>query len=120
MSREMKRLLSNVIRYDLCGGFIFALIVSLLVNLQIASIFFMGVLVALINFFISGKILEYSLVRNKRLLIIISYFIRITVIVCLALPFMYNLEKLIAYVAGYIFHFIFLTFYWLKNEKGSD
>ncbi|ATD55929.1 hypothetical protein [Clostridium chauvoei] len=120
MSREMNNLLSKMIKCDLVGGIISALIVSLLVNLQIASIFFMGVLVALINFIVSGKILEYSLIRNKRLLIICSYFIKIMVIVCLALPFMYNLQKLIAYVGGYIIHFVFLTGYWLKNEKGSD
>lgn len=120
MSREMNNLLRKMIKCDLVGGLISALIVSLLVNLQIASIFFMGILVALVNFLVSGIILEYSLIRDKKLLIIMSYFIKIIVIVCLALPFMYNLQKLIAYVGGYISHFILLTFYWLKNEKGSD
>lgn len=120
MSREMNKLISGMIKYDFYGGFIFALIVSLSINLQIASIFLMGVLVALINFSASGILLEYSVMRNKRLLLIISYLVRITAIVCLALPFMYNLQKLIAYIIGYIMHFLFLTVYWLKNEKGSD
>ena len=50
----------------------------------------------------------------------ISGLIRILIIVGIAVPFMGKLINLIAYITGYISHFVFLTIYWVKSEKGSD
>jgi ATP synthase protein I len=120
MSREMKALIKSMIKYDLIGGVIFALIISLPFSFELASIFYLGVLIALINFILSGIILEYSIKRKGKVLLILSYTIRIIIILAIATLFITNLHKILAYILGYISHFILLTIYWLRKEKGSD
>lgn len=120
MSKEMKRLIKDIIRYDLIFGFIFSLILSLFLTFKFGAIFFLGILVASINFSASGVILEYCISKNKRLLISISYFIRIAIILIIASFFINNLKTIMAYIIGYIFHFVLLTIYWIRERKGSD
>lgn len=120
MSREMKALIKAMIKYDLIGGVIFALIISLPFSFKLASIFYLGVVVALVNFVSSGIILEYCIREKKKLLLILSYTIRIIIILAIATLFISNLHKILAYILGYISHFILLIIYWLRKEKGSD
>lgn len=120
MSKEMKRLLFNTARYDLYGGIIFSLILFSSINWTFATIYFLGLMVALINFIVSGKVLEYLLSSNKGILLPVSYTLRILIIILLAVPFFNNLYQLIAYLVGYLSHFLFLIFSWVKHEKGSD
>lgn len=41
MSREMKDIISKMIKYDLVAGFIFVLVLSFFFNLKVALIFFL-------------------------------------------------------------------------------
>lgn len=118
MSQEMKRLIQGVCKYDLILGFIFSIIVSMFLTLKIGAIFFLGILIALINFFASGLILEYCIFKNKKILLILSYFLRISIILIIALLFINNLNTLLAYILGYISHFVLLIIYTLiHNER---
>ena len=45
MSREMKRVICNMAKYDFIASFIFVLILSLIFNLKIAFIFLLGLMV---------------------------------------------------------------------------
>lgn len=120
MSREMKDIISKMLKYDLVAGFIFVLVLSFFFNLKVALIFFLGLIISLINTTINGLVIEYSLLREKMILLTLSYIFRIIVIVLIALPFLNNLIQLLAYISGYLAHFLFVTIYWLKKEKGSD
>ena len=121
MSKVVNKFLNEMIKYDLYGGFIISLILSVVVNTKFAIIYLIGVVVALVNFLISGKIMKNRLSRKKSgMLFQISYFIRIVAVVGLAVPFMSQLINLVAYVIGYLSHFVFITVYWIKSQKGSD
>lgn len=121
MSIEVNKFLSKMIKYDLYGGIIISLILSIAVSIKFSIIYFIGVIVSLVNFFISGKIMDNRLNKKKGgWLFPISYVIRIIIIVGVAMPFMIQLNNLIAYIIGYLSHFIFLAIYWIKSQKGSD
>ncbi|MDU5109019.1 MAG: ATP synthase subunit I [Clostridium sp.] len=120
MSREMKLVILKMIKYDLIAGFIFVLALSFSFNIKVALIFFLGLMVSLVNTIVSGIFIEYSLLKSKKLLLPLSYFIRIAVIVLVALPFLDNLIQLLSYISGYLAHFVFVVIYWVKNGKGSD
>ena len=120
MSREMNNIISKMIKYDLIAGFIFVLILSPVFNIKVALIFFLGLIVSLINTIANGLIIEYSFKNDKSILLAISYFIRIAIIILIALPFLNNLIQLLSYILGYVSHFVFVVFYWMKKGKGSD
>lgn len=120
MSREMNNIISKMIKYDLLAGFIFVLILSLFFNIKVALIFFLGLMVSLINTIANGLIIEHSFKKDKSTLLAISYFIRIAIIILIALPFLNNLIQLLSYILGYVSHFVFVVFYWMKKGKGSD
>ncbi|VYU20375.1 hypothetical protein [Clostridium tertium] len=120
MSREMKTVVLNMIKYDLIAGLIFVLALSFIFNIKVALIFFVGLIVSLINTILNGIFIEYSLLKDRKLLLPLSYFIRIAVIILIALPFLHNLIQLLSYISGYITHFLFVVIYWVKNGKGSD
>lgn len=116
----MKNIISNMVKYDLIAGFIFVLILYCFFNLKVALIFFLGLMISLINSTINGLVIEYSLVRDKKILLPLSYIFRIIAIVLIAIPFLNNLIQLLSYISGYLAHFLLVIIYWLKKEKGSD
>ena len=116
----MKNTISNMIKYDLIAGFIFVLILSLFFNLKVALIFFLGLMISLINTSVNGLVIEYSLLKDKKILLPLSYVFRIIAIILIALPFLNNLIQLLSYISGYLTHFLLVVIYWLKKEKGSD
>jgi len=120
MSREMKRVISSMVKYDFIAGFIFVLILSLIFNLKIAFIFLLGLIVSLINTSANGVIIEYAILKNKKIFLLLSYIFRIILIILIALPFIGDFIQIISYISGYICHLILVVIYWLRNEKGSD
>ena len=117
MSKEMNKTFKIMIKYDLIGGIIITIILWCLINYKIAFIFLLGLLVSLLNGIISGIILEYSLTKNKSIILSLSYFLRISLILIVSLPFIKNLNTIISYILGYTSHFGFLLIYWIKNWK---
>lgn len=121
MSKEVNKFLNGMIKYDLYGGIILSLILSILITTKFSIIYFVGIMVSLVNFLVSGKIIKNKLIEKKGgLLFQISYIIRILIVVGLAVPFMNQLINLIAYITGYLSHFVILIIYWVKSQKGSD
>lgn len=121
MNKQMNKFLNEMIKYDLYGGFILSLILSILVTTKFSIIYFLGIMISLVNFFIGGKIMEKRLQgKCGGMLFVISYFIRILIIIALTIPLMDQLINLIAYITGYLSHFVLLTICWVKSQKGSD
>ncbi|MBU5454340.1 hypothetical protein [Caproiciproducens sp. MSJ-32] len=117
MSKEMNNLFKIMIKYDLIGGFFLTTILSIVVNIKFSIIFLFGDLVSLINAVSSGILLEYALKKGKGVFLFITYIIRILIIVILAIPFLNNLMEIIAYILGYMLHFIFQVIYWINVRK---
>lgn len=121
MSREMNNLIRKMIKYDLIGGFISVLIISSIFNIKGALIFFLGLIVSLINAIVSGFILENSLQKGKGLLLPLSFLVRIGIILLIAFPFYSEFEEILFYILGYISHFLFLLIsIFDKNFKEGD
>lgn len=117
MSKEMNSIFKIMIKYDLVGGIILSIILYYFIDLEIIIIFLLGLLVSLINSLANGLILEYSLNNKKNVILLLSYFIRIILIITIAIPFIKYQDKIIAYILGYTAHFGFLSIYWLKKWK---
>ncbi|NLZ35724.1 MAG: hypothetical protein GX889_12660 [Clostridiales bacterium] len=117
MSKEMNNLFKIMTKYDLIGGLILTIILSIFVNIKFSIIFLLGDIVSLLNAILSGIILEYALKNNKSLFLFITYVLRILIIVILGIPFLNSLIELIAYILGYLVHFIFQIIYWIRMRK---
>lgn len=120
MSKEMNRIQKNGIKYDIFGGVIFSLMVFLITDLKCALVFLLGLAISLINFIISGRIIERLLIEKKSKFFTLTYILKIITVLVFAMPFIWELKTILAYMLGYISHFIFLMIYWIRNERGVE
>ena len=114
MSKEMNSIFKIMIKYDLVGGIISSGILCYFLELEILAIFLLGLLVSLINSLANGLILEYSLNNKKNVILLLSYFIRIILIITISIPFIKDQDKIIAYVLGYTAHIL------VKKMEGGN
>lgn len=117
MSKEMYSMFKTMIKYDLIGGLLVFVILYSFIKIEVLLVLFLGLIVSLINNLVNGIILEYSLKKQKPLILSLNYFIRISVILIIAIPFIENQNKILAYILGYTSHFGFLFIYWIKKWK---
>lgn len=123
MSKEVKLLTKSVIKYDLGIGIILSLLLFMIFGKGISIAFFTGIIIATINFGVSGFVLDRSLNTgnyNTKIVLPISFVVRIFFIAFIALLFVEKLSYLLSYLGGYISHFPILILYWTKTQKGSD
>ena len=121
MNRETKSLLKILIKDVILILAIINLILLVIGHAMLAFIFSSGLLVATINFILSGVMLEKTINSKKKIIKYVfplSYILRIITIIIIAYPFIYNIEKLLAYVLGFISFFVVLTITWLKMQRG--
>ena len=121
MNRETKSLLKILIKDVILILAIINLILLVIGHAMLAFIFPLGLLVATINFILSGVMLEKTINSKKKIIkydFPLSYILRIITIIIIAYPFIYNIEKLLAYVLGFISFFVVLTITWLKMQRG--
>ena len=121
MNRETKSLLKILIKDVILILAIINLILLVIVHAMLAFIFSLGLLVATINFILSGVMLEKTINSKKKIIKYVfplSYILRIITIIIIAYPFIYNIEKILAYVLGFISFFVVLTITWLKMQRG--
>ena len=121
MNRETKSLLKILIKDVILILAIINLILLVIGHAMLAFIFSLGLLVATINFILSGVMLEKTINSKKKIIkydFPLSYILRIITIIIIAYPFIYNIEKLLAYVLGFISFFVVLTITWLKMQRG--
>lgn len=120
MSKEMNKFIIAVLKYELVGTIIFSLILSILVDINFSLIIVYGLAISFLNFVSNSLITEYVLKKKKKgIFYPMTYFIRILITVVLAIPIIFSLKTVIAFILGYVSHFVFLTLYWIKSQKGS-
>lgn len=128
ISKDLNYTLKIVAKFD---GFIciFASLILLTFKWRVyIPLYVLGVLVALINFTVSGIVIEKSMFKLSKMsgiFILLSYVIRILIIAGIA-AWLCWVDKhfLMPYILGFISNFLALIYYATKiknlNEKGSD
>ncbi|MBM6860032.1 hypothetical protein H9X78_05920 [Clostridium saudiense] len=122
MSVEMKQMISSIIKYGSIFGISIFIIMLIIGEDKLAIIFSLGLAIAILNFILNGIILEKSISSKSKLMQIIfplSYIARISIIVIVALPFIYDLKMISTYMIGFITYFPILILSWNLSKGGS-
>lgn len=120
MCKEMNEFRKKIINYDLLVGLFMSLLIGLILTFKCAIIYYIGLVIAVINFKASSYLIERFSMTSKSFLIILGSFIRIVTIVLVAVPFISKLEWISSYLFGFTSHFIFMMIYCMVKKKGSD
>lgn len=121
MSREIKSLLMILIKNIILTLAIIIFSMFLIGHAILGLIFSLELLVATINFVLSGIIIEKAISNKRKFVKYIfpfSYILRVITVIIIAYPFIYNIEKLLAYILGFISFFIVLIITWVKMQRG--
>lgn len=121
MNNEVKVLLKMIVKNVIFILPIINFFMFLIGHARLAFIFSLGLLVATINFILSGIIIEKTINSKRKILnylFPLSYLLRIITIIVIAYPFIYSIKKLLFYMLGIISFFIVLIITWLKMQRG--
>lgn len=118
--KEIKKMVSAISKIDIILSSILAVIISIF-SIYYGIAFFMGSIVAIINFAVNAIVINRSFnsKRGSTILIQISYISRMAVIVGIAFLFRYNYKALLFYMAGLIFYQVAMFIYSKRKEKGK-
>lgn len=120
MCKDMNELRNKIIKYDLLVGLFMSLFIGLSLTFKCAIIYYLGIMIAIINFKISSILIEkLTITGNSFLLILISFF-RIIAVVSVALPFVGKIEWISIYLLGFTSHLIIMMIYCMLKKEGSD
>ena len=122
MSKEMNKLLKEIMKCDLATGLLMSLLIVLLSSFTNAIIYFVGICVSLCNFIGSGYVITKLTSTTKNKSGIISFlitFLRLGLVLICAVPFIYDVKKIAFYMFGFISHYLVLISYGLISRKGS-
>ena len=117
MSKEMNNIQSKSTQYDMICGLFLSLIILIFYSLIPALIFLPGVVVSLINFRLNAYFTEKWLL-SKGPWLAITTVLRIAVVVAIVIPFVNNIPFVVAYLSGFITHYVILICCTLTT-KGS-
>lgn len=120
MNKEVNKLLLQTAKYDLGSGLLVSLIIILISTFINAGIYMLGICVSLINFIASGYVIGKCLNKNKAWIIIPIFFMRMAFIIATVSPFVNNIQYVIYYMIGFIWHYVLLIVFRInENRKGS-
>jgi ATP synthase protein I len=119
INSEVKIMLSKVAFFDSIIGFVITSAIYFTYK-QYAWIFLIGLIIAVINFIISGIITEKVLIKNKAPGIFFMLIKSLRIFLICAVPFVfyrYNMQYVLVYILGFTSHFIALVLYSLFNKN---
>ena len=90
MSKEMNNLERKITKYDMLVGLFMSLIISLVFSFKPAIVFFLGVIVGMLNYLAISFSTKRWLHKNKILILIVI------------LPFIHNIILVLSYLVGII------------------
>ena len=123
MTEEVRNLLNNVAKYDILTGTIIAMILIIFREVFLSFTFFLGLLISLLNFIAASILIDRALNgtdERKKKLLPLTYMTRIAIVVLIALLFSNRLSNILAFLVGFITHYVVLTFTTIKIQKGSE
>ncbi|MGL4740506.1 MAG: ATP synthase subunit I [Sarcina sp.] len=117
MDKRKKHMMSMVTKNSIIIAILIILIL-IFINISMAVAFAVGTLVAIINFNISTIVIDRCFhARKSKLFIRISFYIRMLMILGIALLFKENYVNVLSYITGFIIHQIAIITYGMKQAK---
>ncbi|MGL4763401.1 MAG: ATP synthase subunit I [Sarcina sp.] len=117
MDKRKKDMILIVTRTNIILAFLVALII-IFIKFSYAIAFLTGTSIAIINFILSSYVIDKCFKGTKaKLLIQLSFLIRMALILGVALLFRGNYINLIMYLIGFVFHQVAIFTYALKKPK---
>lgn len=118
--KEILKMVSAISKIDILLGTILSIII-LIFNIYYGIAFFIGTIVAIINFAVNALVINrsFSSKKGSTILIQVSYIIRMVVIVGIAYLFRHDYKTLLFYMTGLIFHQVAMFIYSKRKEKIS-
>jgi len=117
---DFKSMFKKIVLYDFFISLIFTAVIYFTAK-SYALFFLLGLIIALMNFYLNGIIVEYSLDnRNnkKTWIMVVGFFIRVFVVSVVGfLIGRHNMFNIIAYIFGYSSQFISLLYYGISNNN---
>ena len=116
--KEILKMVSAISKIDILLGTILSIII-LIFNIYYGIAFFIGTIVAIVNFAVNALVINRSFNSKKgsTILIQVSYIIRMVVIVGIAYLFRHDYKTLLFYMTGLIFHQVAMFIYSKRKEK---
>ena len=119
MNSDFRNMFKKIAIYDFFISLIFITIIYFTAK-SYALFFLLGIIIALMNLYVNGITVEYSL-DSKNLkgkgVIVIGSFIRVLLVSVIGFAIgRHNMFNIIAYIFGYSAQFISLVYYGIKNK----
>ena len=121
MTDEMRSLIRLSVKNNAILAVIISFFLLAFLGIKVSFIFLLGIIIASINFGISGIILDKSLNDrvNSKLLVMLITILRVFIIIIIAIPFFGNIMYLLSYLGGLIIHFPILIFSYIRKTEGK-
>jgi ATP synthase protein I len=117
---DFKFMFKKIALYDFFISLIFAVLIFFTLRAYV-WIFLLGLIIALLNFYLNGIIVEYSLDsknEKKSGMIVVGFFIRISLVGIVGFIIgRHDMYNIIAYMFGYTSQFISLLYYGINNKN---
>ncbi|MCB2293176.1 ATP synthase subunit I [Clostridium algoriphilum] len=120
MNSDFKNMFKKIALYDFFVSLVFITIMYFTAKSYVLF-FSLGVIIALLNFYVNGITVEYSL-NNKNTknswIIVVGSFIRVFLVSVIGFTIgRHNMFNIIAYIFGYSAQFISLLYYGMNNKN---
>ena len=120
VNSDFKNMFKKIALYDFFISLIFTAVIYFIAK-SYALFFLLGLIIALMNFYVNGITVEYSL-NNKNTkntgIIVVGFFIRVLLVSVIGFIIgRHNMFNIIAYIFGYSSQFISLVYYGINNKN---
>jgi len=120
VNSDFKAMFKKIALYDFFISLVFATVIYFIAS-PYTLFFLLGIIIALINFYVNGITIEYSLddknTKNKGI-ILAGSFIRVFLVSVIGFTIgRHNMFNIIAYIFGFSSQFISLVYYGINNRN---
>ncbi|MCB2359626.1 ATP synthase subunit I [Clostridium estertheticum] len=120
MNSDFRNMFKKIAIYDFFISLIFITIIYFTAK-SYALFFLLGIIIALVNLYVNGITVEYSL-ESKNLkgkgMIVVGSFIRVLLVSIIGFAISrHNMFNIIAYIFGYSVQFMSIVYYGINNKK---
>lgn len=120
MNSEFISMFKKVLMYDVVIAIMFTVVIYLISKVH-ALFFILGLIIAIVSFFINGYIVNYTLgstTKNNKVIMLLGFLSRV-LLICLVgiIIAKFNKYGVLTYVLGYSSQFISLVLYGIKIKN---
>ncbi len=118
MGSDFKIMFKKILMYDFIVSLVFTAVIYFTAK-SYALFFLLGLIIALMNFYVNGITVEYSFNKNTKNtgIMVFGFFIRVFFVSIIGFIIgRHNMFNIIAYIFGYSSQFISLIYYGINNK----